>query len=125
MARMASGTNNAYGCLIIKRPQHILTQKGWRIAGICFLAAAGAMAFFGGAIAGPGAGLRMLILYWGVFSLCLLLALYMALLDIKYIRLQYRLEAREVFEQTLASPEFRAALKEAERKQTQDQDTPG
>lgn len=119
MARMANDTNNGYGCLITKRPQHILTQKGWRIAGIGFLAAAGVMAFFGGRIAGPGTGLQILALYWGGFLLCLLLALYMALLDIKHIRLQFRLEERELFEQTLASPEFRTALKEAEKRQTQ------
>jgi len=81
---------------------------------VCFLLAAAAMAWYGPSIAGPGAGLRFIVIYWAVFVLFILLALYMALLDLKYIRLQYHLAERELYEQTLGSPSFRQALQAAE-----------
>jgi len=91
-----------------------LTQKGWRWAGAIFLAGAALLAWFGAEMAGPGTGLRFMVIYWGLFVLLILLALYMALLDLKYIRLQYRLAERQLFEQTLGNPAFRKALKTAE-----------
>lgn len=59
------------------------------------------------------------IAYWGLFLLSLLVALYMALLDLRYIRMQYSLGEKELFEETLGSEEFRTALRGA---RTRDRD---
>ena len=53
-----------------------------------------------------------LLAYWGVFLVALLVALYMALIDLRYIRLQYSLGEKELFEETLGSEELRTALRE-------------
>ena len=53
------------------------------------------------------------IAYWGLFLVALLVALYMALLDLRYIRMQYSLGEKELFEDTLGSEEFRTALRQA------------
>ena len=50
--------------------------------------------------------------YWGVFLLALLVALYMALIDLRYVRVQYSLGEKELFEETLGSEELRTALRE-------------
>jgi hypothetical protein len=49
--------------------------------------------------------------YWGVFLVALLTALYMALIDLRYIRLQYHLGERELFEETLGDEELRSSLR--------------
>ncbi|MBL7644575.1 MAG: hypothetical protein JNK74_00155 [Candidatus Hydrogenedentes bacterium] len=56
------------------------------------------------------------IAYWGLFLVSLLVALYMALLDLRYIRMQYSLGEKELFEDTLGSEEFRAALRKAQNR---------
>jgi predicted Holliday junction resolvase-like endonuclease len=52
--------------------------------------------------------------YWGFFLLILIAAMYIVLIDIRYIRLQYKLEQREIFQSTLADEEFRKALRAAQ-----------
>ncbi|MBI2433825.1 MAG: hypothetical protein HYV26_13240 [Candidatus Hydrogenedentes bacterium] len=59
----------------------------------------------------------LLAAYWGVFLLLLLLALYLALVDLRFIRLQYLLGRREIFYDTLGSEEFRQALRKAQEEQ--------
>lgn len=58
------------------------------------------------------------IAYWGLFLVSLLVALYMALLDLRYIRMQYTLGEKELFEDTLGSEEFRTALRQARTRRT-------
>jgi hypothetical protein len=50
------------------------------------------------------------VAYWGIFFLSLLVTLYMVLLDLRYIRLMYVREEKDLFEDTLGSEEFRQAL---------------
>ena len=52
---------------------------------------------------------------WGGFLRLLFVALYIVLLDVRYIRMQYHLGKREIFRKTLGSEEFRRALREAQR----------
>lgn len=100
-----------YGSPIAKR---LLTQTTWRITGLLSLGCAAVLAW-NGASAGPGNPLWWLVVYWGSFVLCLLIAMYCALLDLKYIRLQYFLQERQIFEETLGNPEFREAIVRAQR----------
>ena len=62
------------------------------------------------------------IAYWGLFLVALLVALYMALLDLRYIRMQYSLGEKELFEDTLGSEEFRAALRKTQPRQAPSRD---
>lgn len=108
-----------------------LTQKGWRTIGVFSLAIAGLMAlyavysgllrqsvlhaaaWFSPEVAEglpPAPSGLFHFLYWFFFALLILVALYMALLDIRYIRLQYHLEKREIFGKTLGDKEFRRAI---------------
>lgn len=50
--------------------------------------------------------------YWVVFLIALLIALYMALVDLRYTRMQYSMGEKELFEETLGSEELRTALRE-------------
>lgn len=60
-------------------------------------------------------------LYWGMFFLLLAASLYIVVLDIHFIRLQYVLAKRELYRQTLGDENFRRALIQAQRKEV---DTP-
>ena len=77
------------------------------------LLVAALMAWYGLGLVEGGDSYVLFFGYWGLFSFLLFLSLYMALLDYRYIRLQYRLAEREAFKSTLGSHEFRGALQEA------------
>lgn len=63
------------------------------------------------------------VAYWVVFLLVLLLALYVALLDLRYIRMQYSHGEKELFEDTLGSEEFRSALRDTCSERPERRDT--
>lgn len=70
-----------------------------------------------------GAPVLMLSLFWLVWLVLLLIALYCVLLDVRFLRLQFSLHERELYEETLGSEQFRRAIIEAQReqmKQTED-----
>ena len=100
-------------------PRHFITQRGWRLLGIGALVFAGALVWFGPATLRTEPGLVFLCVYWGAFVLVLLVAFYAVLLDVRYIRLQYALEQRAIFEDTLGSDAFRKALHEAHKAKVQ------
>lgn len=54
------------------------------------------------------------LFYWSLFLLLLIAAMYIVIIDLRYIRLQYKLEQREVYQSTLADEEFRKALRAAQ-----------
>ena len=51
--------------------------------------------------------------YWGLFTLFLAASLFIVVLDIRYIRLQYLLGQRELLRRTLEDEAFRRALLDA------------
>ena len=55
------------------------------------------------------------LIYWSVFLLLLAVALFIVILDIRYIRLQYAVAKRELLRQTLGDETFRKALIRAQR----------
>ena len=113
-------------------PDHgdLLTQKGWRIIGMGSLALAGIMSFHSVRSGFLGQTIRYVVylfnqeagvraptssglvhfLYWSIFLLLILISLYMAVLDLRYIRLQYVAEKRDIFGHTLGDQEFRKSL---------------
>ena len=83
------------------------------------------MAWFGVDLIKAGVAPLALFAYWSVFLALLLVALYVVLLDIRYIRLEYALGEREIFKNTFESEEFqqaiRKAIEEERRQKTPDQ----
>ena len=55
-------------------------------------------------------GLRASLIYWGVFLLFLLVTLYLALLDIRYNLLKFKLGERALFEDTIGNEDLRKEL---------------
>lgn len=92
-------------------------QTKWRIAGAVCIIIAAAMAFGGAQIDWEAVGIRFMIIYWLLFMLAFVAALYCAVVDIKYINLQYAADKRAAFRETLGSEEFRKALREAHESQ--------
>jgi len=56
--------------------------------------------------------------YWLIFSAILFAALYLAFLDIRYIRLQFLSEKRKLFEETMRDPSLFQKESKAEPKET-------
>ena len=54
--------------------------------------------------------------YWSVFAAFLLTILYIAMLDIRYIRLQFALGKQELIKQSWENEEFRKMLKKTQQK---------
>jgi hypothetical protein len=73
-------------------------------------------------MAGYGAnseGLRrspvLFLAYWLVFLVIFLVTVWMAIIDFRYIRMEYALAKKEIFKQTLGEEALRKSLREATR----------
>jgi hypothetical protein len=60
--------------------------------------------------------LSLFLCYWGVFLALLIITLYIVMLDIRFIHLQYTIGKRELFRQTLGDESFRKELIEAQQR---------
>jgi membrane protein YdbS with pleckstrin-like domain len=83
-------------------------QRIWRSIGAVALGIAALMVWNG--VNTVGLPAVVFWLYWAVMLTALLVALVVAWIDVRYIRLQYLLERRAIFLQTLGHPEFRSQL---------------
>ena len=63
--------------------------------------------------------LAVFLSYWAVFLALSVITLYIVMLDIRYIHLQYTISQRELFRQTWEDESFRKALIESKRKDHQ------
>lgn len=113
-----------------------LQQKHWRWAGaVCLLVAlalaaiavttpilrdsmiAVALLFFDGTSdITPAYPLFAYIVYWGIFTLSILLAIYMVMLDVRYIRLDYAVTKRAIMKESWEHEDFRKATQAAHEK---------
>ena len=93
-----------------------LTQKGWRTVGSVTLGGAAIMAWFGASETFTQGAIVRFVVYWGLFLLLLVVTLYVVLLDLRYIRLQYVASERELLRQTLADESFRRELIAAQQR---------
>lgn len=100
-----------------KKSTPLINQRMWRIVGGIAILACVFMAWYGGENLSRNHSPMFLLIYWGIFMLLLLVAMYVVLLDIRYIRLQYTLGARDIFDNTLGSEEFRKAIREAQEEE--------
>ena len=92
----------------------MLTQRRWRIAGAVLLVVSGAMAYYGVRLPFTRESPCVYIAYWSVFLAAFVAAIYCAFLDLRYIRVQWAIEERELFRQTLGDESFRKALREGQ-----------
>lgn len=92
-------------------------QRAWRIAGAACLVLCALMAWHGVALIRAHTSALFLIVYWGAFLVFLIVVFAMALLDMRYTRVQYALEQRRIFHETIGHPTFRHALRSAQKEQ--------
>ena len=108
----------------------LVKQKHWRIAGAVSLLIAGVLAIMAAstnllrdsilsvalsfsdktAETSPTFPIYIYIAYWGFFVLSLLVAFYMVMLDLRYIRLNYVLEKRRLIKDSWEDEEFRKLM---------------
>lgn len=88
----------------------MLTQNTWRMIGGVAIFAAALMAWNGAEELDAGHTKVYLLVYWGLFLVLLITAVYMAILDLRYIKLQYLIGQRELFQKTVDDDMFREAL---------------
>ena len=92
----------------------MITQKGWRITGAICITISAVMAYFGVRdITSMTFSVPQLLVYWGIFLLLLCVALYIVVLDMRYIKMKFAMERREVFQQTIGEEEFRKQILQA------------
>jgi hypothetical protein len=60
----------------------------------------------------------LIVPYWTIFAALIVFALYLAFLDIRYIRLQFALEKRKLFEETIRDPLVPSGKKSPETEET-------
>jgi hypothetical protein len=92
----------------------VLTQRVWRIAGAVAIAGSALMAWYGVRLPVLRESPVYFLIYWGIFLVLLLAAVYCALLDIRYIRAEYAVQQRQVFRETLGDEKFRRELRTAQ-----------
>lgn len=95
----------------------MITQASWRKTGFLCMVACGVMGMIGVRWQVLRASPILFCVYWGLFVLLALVAVYTAILDLRYIRLRYLIERRELFRETLGNPAFRQALLKGQLKQ--------
>ena len=91
----------------------MVTQWKWRVIGVVCLIVCVLLAVMSTFVVSPGVSVLFLIIYWGLFTALMLVALYIALLDIRYTRMRYKLAERVLFHDAFMTPEFRDAMKNA------------
>lgn len=112
---MAKRMKNESSSGTIDSATSLINQRNWRITGGVAITGCAVMAFFARHVMSSGASPIILSVFWVIWLLLLLLAMYCVLLDIRYLRVQFRLHERELFEETLGNETFRRAIIEAQR----------
>ena len=102
----------------------LFNQRIWRTIGTVAIAGAALMAWYGASEVTRNVPKPFFIAYWAGFALLLVIALYMALLDLRYIRLQFLVGRREVFRSTVGDEDFRRALIAAQQANEKENPTP-
>jgi hypothetical protein len=110
------------GSVLSTIPPTLFRQRTWRIIGGVAVFCCAALAWGAGELG--GVPLLLQLAYWSAFALFLLVALYTVLLDLRYIRLKYFMEQRELFRQTIGEESFRRALRETQDNRAGDEERP-
>ena len=89
-------------------------QSIWRKTGLWCIGIAGVMALLG-VYGMQWDSVWLFIVYWGVVFVLLMIAVYTALLDLRYTRAQYAVAKRAAYLETLGDATLRQALESARR----------
>lgn len=92
------------------RHSPILSQRQWRKAGALTIAACALLAWIGASHGFFLHSLPLAVLYWAALLGAMAVTFIIVWLDLRYIRLQYAIEKRNVFRQTLGDHKFREQL---------------
>jgi len=87
-------------------------QIHWRIAGGLALFASIVMILIGMGTESLKESPQTFLIYWGLVFFLLVFAIYCALVDFRFIRVQYTVEQRDLFHATLGAEEFRRQIRE-------------
>ena len=90
-------------------------QSKWRIVGCVLLACCIILAYGSTRFEFPRLSLLNFALYWSIFLICMILALLIAIWDIRYIRAEFRIQERKLFREVLGNKDFRDQIRESER----------
>ena len=112
---MEKPTKKESGCPTDNPSYPIVTQRRWRAVCSVLIVCAMAMAAYGAKVGFLVDQPVQALIYWSVFLLLLAVALFIVILDIRYIRLQYAVAKRELLRKTLGDETFRKALIRAQR----------
>jgi len=96
-------------------------QLVWRIAGVVCLVGCLLMVFMSGTILHPGMSRIMVAGYWFVFVLLMMAALYSALLDLRFTRMEFKMRERALFQETFMTDEFRKVVEDAKKKSAEEE----
>jgi len=91
----------------------MVTQPKWRKYGLMCIGGAALMAWGGVGWQPLRESVLFFFLYWGAFFCLFLAAVYIAILDIRYVRMEYAIAKRELFKDTLGDEKFRQALRQS------------
>ena len=97
----------------------MISQQRWRVAGGACLLLCIIMAVASLKLATPDISAWVMLVYWGIFLVLLLAAIYIAVLDFKYSQLKFKMTERELFKDTFMTPEFRQAIEDARKAEEQ------
>ncbi len=92
-------------------------RRTWRIAGILCLMLCLMMVLMGGVVLRPGMNRMLLAGYWVVFVLLMMAALWIAMLDVRFTRLEYKIRERALFHEAFMTD--RQALEDAKRQRSE------
>ena len=104
---------------------HWITQTGWRTVGGIAVGISAIMAVVGvkwEAIREPHV---FFFTYWIVFLALFFVAIVCALLDFRFIRMQYAVAKREIFEQTLGEETFRRSIRKGAKDESENDASEG
>ncbi|MBI2425339.1 MAG: hypothetical protein HYV27_21110 [Candidatus Hydrogenedentes bacterium] len=121
---MENGTNDGSGTTA-NAAFAWLNQRTWRSIGSVSLLLSAGMAWWGIDHLPKDLPMVYFGVYWAIDLLALLVACYMALLDMRYLRLQFALEERKLFRDALGDEAIRRAIqehREAVARQSKDDD---
>ncbi len=105
---MSSGSGSP-GDSIGKSP--LFSQRRWRMAGVACLAGALLMVIVGSPLLHGDSPWWFWLGYGALFFALVIAAVYIAILDLQFTKLKYRLGQREIFLDTLGSEDFREELR--------------
>ena len=93
----------------------------WRALGVVCLLGCLLMVVLSGTLLHAGMSRVLLIIYWLLFVALIMVALYCAMLDLRYTRLELKVRERALFHETFMTDEFRQVMEDAKKKAAEEE----